>query len=45
MCNKGVKLVSKKCYKGVTNVKQGCKKCETRDGACQLLKIIKKMVV
>ena len=45
MCNKCVKLVSKKCYKGVTNVKQVCKKCEARESACQLLKIIKKMVV
>ena len=31
--------------KGVTIVKQGCKKCVTREGTCQLLKISKKMVV
>ena len=44
-CNKCVKLVSQKCYKGVPNAKKGCKKCVTREGACKLLKIIKKMVV
>ena len=33
--------MSQKCYKGVTNVKKGCKKCVTREGACKLLKIIK----
>ena len=31
--------------KGVTNMKQGRKTCETRESACQPLKIIKKMVV
>ena len=31
--------------KGVTIVKQGCKKCVTREGTCQLLKISKKMEV
>ena len=30
MCNKCVKLMSQKCYKGVKNVKKGCKKCVTR---------------
>ena len=41
MCNKCVKLVSQKCYKGINNVKKGCKKCVTREGECKLLKIIK----
>ena len=36
MCKAGVT--------SVTNVKKG-KKCVTREGACKLLKIIKKMVV
>ena len=45
MCNKCVKLVSQKCYKGVTNVKKGFKKCVTREDACKLLKIIKALVV
>ena len=31
--------------KGVTIVKQGCKKCVRREGTCQLLKISEKMVV
>ena len=44
MCNKFVKLVSQKCYKGVTDVKKGCKKCVTREleGACKLLNKIKR---
>ena len=45
MCNKCVKLVSQKCYKGVTNVKKGCKKYVTREGVSKILKIIKTMVV
>ena len=45
MCKKCVKLVSQKCYKGVTNVKKGYKKCVTREGACKLLKIIKTIFI
>ena len=44
MCNKSVTNVQSWCHKSVTNVKKG-KKCVTREGACKLLKIIKKMVV